>query len=287
MSRKKRFSVIGFLKLTRLPNLLIIVATQYLTAIFLAGYPEGWPGKLMDFRLFLLSLSTVMIAAAGYIINDYYDIKIDYVNKPEKVVVGRLVRRRIVLVSHFILNFIGIAIGLFLGIYIGIINFFASFLLWLYSNRLKRMPLIGNITIAFLTGLSILIVGVYYRQNVTLISIYAIFAFSINLVREIIKDMEDIRGDLRFGSRTLPIIWGFRKTKYFLLTLVVIFICLLFYMSHNLQNHTLHVFFQILVIPILYLIYLLYKADSQRRFHRLSSYCKWLMLAGILSMTFF
>ena len=287
MSRKKNFSLKGFVKLTRLPNLLIIVATQYLTAIFLAGYPEGWPGKLWDIHLFILSLSTVMIAAAGYIINDYYDIKIDYVNKPDKVVVGRLVRRRIVLASHFMLNLMGIALGLYLGIVIGLINFIASFLLWFYSNRLKRMPLIGNVTIAFLTSLSIMIIGIYYRTNVNLIMIYSIFAFSINLVREIIKDMEDIRGDLRFGSKTLPIVWGFRKTKYFLFALVTIFVVLLFYLSHSLNNHTLNVFFMVLVVPILYLIYLLYKADSQRRFHRLSSYCKWLMLAGIFSMTFF
>ena len=215
-----------------------------------------------------------MIAAAGYIINDYYDIKIDYVNKPHKVVVGKLIKRRIVLASHFILNFIGIIIGFYLSISVGLINFMAGFLLWLYSNQLKRRPFIGNLVIAFLTGMSILVIAIYYQKNISLLLNYAVFAFSINLVREVIKDMEDLRGDMRFGSKTLPIIWGLRKTKYFLYGLISIFITMLFLLSHRLDNPILNVFFIVLIIPIIYLFYLLYRADSQKRFHRLSTYCK-------------
>jgi len=286
-SRKRSFSITGFLKLTRVPNLLIIGLTQYFAVIFLVAHPENWYGKLYDFKLFLLSSSTVLIAAAGYIINDYYDIKIDYVNKPEKVVVGKLVKRRIVLVSHAALNILGITIGFYLNIYVGIINFLAGFMLWIYSNQLKRMPFIGNMVIASLTGLSILVVAIYYQKNYSLILNYAVFAFSINLVREVIKDMEDLRGDMRFGSKTLPIVWGLRKTKYFLYGLISLFVFSLFYLSHQLENQILNLFFLLLIVPILYLIYLLYRADSQRRFHQLSTYCKLLMLAGISSMIFF
>lgn len=286
-SSKRSFSVTGFLKLTRVPNLLIIGLTQYFAVIFLVAHPENWHEKLYDFKLFLLSSSTVLIAAAGYIINDYYDIKIDYVNKPEKVVVGKLVKRRIVLVSHAVLNFLGIAIGFYLSIYVGIINFLAGFILWIYSNQLKRMPFIGNLVIASLTGLSILVVAIYYQKNYSLILNYAVFAFSINLIREVIKDMEDLRGDMRFGSKTLPIVWGLRKTKFFLYGLISLFVFSLFYLSHQLENQILNLFFLLLIVPIIYLIYLLYRADSQRRFHQLSTYCKLLMLAGISSMIFF
>jgi len=286
-SKKRKFSITGFIKLTRFPNLLIIAFTQYFTFIFLIGYPENWFYRLYDFKLFLLSLSTLFIAAAGYIINDYYDIKIDYINKPDRVVVGKLVNRRIVLASHGLLNFIGIALGFYLSLSVGVLNFFCGFLLWLYSNRLKRMPLIGNVVIALLTALSIYILAIYYHRNAFLVLNYAVFAFSINLVREIIKDLEDIRGDMRFGSKTLPIIWGLRKTKYFLFGLIFLFIFTLFYLSNGLGNHTLNVFFILLILPIGYLIYLLYKADSQKRFQQLSTYCKLLMLAGISSMIFF
>ena len=228
-----------------------------------------------------------MIAAAGYIINDYYDIKIDYIHKPERVAVGKLIKRRIVLVSHVLLNVIGIGIGFYLNLYVGIINFFAGFLLWIYSNQLKRLPFIGNLVISLLTGLSIFVVAIYYHKNVSLLMNYAVFAFSINLIREIIKDMEDLRGDIRFGSKTLPIVWGLRKTKYFLYGLILVFVIVLFYLSVQLQNPILNLFFIILIVPIIYFIYLLYRADSQKRFHKLSMYCKILMLAGISSMAFF
>ena len=285
--RERDFSFLGFLKLTRFPNLLIIALSQYLAAIFLVSYPENGFDKLTNLNLFLLCISTMMIAAAGYIINDYYDIKIDYVNKPDKVVVGKLIKRRAVLASHIIINVLGIVIGSYLSLKVGALNFIAGFLLWIYSNQLKRMPLIGNLVIALLAGLSIAVVAVYYQTNIQLIMAYAIFAFSINLVREIIKDMEDIRGDMRFGSKTLPIIWGLRKTKYFLFVLILLFIITLFVLSSQLGNPTLNLFFIILIFPILYLIYLLYRADTQKRFHQLSTFCKLLMLVGIFSMTFF
>jgi 4-hydroxybenzoate polyprenyltransferase len=286
-SKKKSFSFTGFLKLTRVPNLFIIGFTQYFCAVFLVAFPDNGIELLYDYRLFLLSCSTIMIAAAGYIINDYYDVKIDYINKPNRVVVGKLIKRRIVLASHVVLNVLGIGIGFYLNLYIGIINFFAGFLLWIYSNQLKRLPFIGNLVISLLTALSILVLAVYFQKNVSLIMNYAVFAFSINLIREIIKDMEDLRGDMRFGSKTLPIVWGLRKTKYLLYVLILVFVFILFYLSFQLGNQTLNIFLIILIVPIIYLIYLLYRADSQKRFHRLSMYCKLLMLAGISSMAFF
>lgn len=235
----------------------------------------------------MLSSSTIIIAAAGYVINDYYDIKIDYVNKPDEVIVGRLIKRRVVLVSHTALNVAGVALGLLLSWKIAAINFLSAFLLWFYSNQLKRMPFVGNFMIALLTGLAIMIVGIYFGRNEILILNYAIFAFSITLIREVIKDMEDVAGDERYGSKTLPIIWGMRKTKLFLYLLMAVFLALLFYLAHGLDNPVLNNFFLLLLLPIGYFVYLLYKADTKKKYNQLSNYCKLFMLAGILSMTFF
>lgn len=277
----------NLLKLTRFPNLLIIGLTQYFTAIFLVGYPDNYLHLMKSPELFILSSSTIIIAAAGYVINDYYDIKIDYVNKPDEVIVGRLIKRRVVLASHIALNVAGVLLGLLLNWKIAFINAFSGFLLWLYSNQLKRMPFVGNLLIAFLTGLSVMIVAVYFGRNEVLILNYAIFACSITLIREIIKDMEDVEGDERYGSKTLPIIWGIRKTKQLLYLLIIIFVILLFYLSFNLANPILNNFFLLMLIPIVYFVFLLYKADTKKKYNQLSNYCKLFMLAGILSMTFF
>jgi len=285
--KRKRYFITGLLTLTRFPNLVIIALAQYLTAIFLTGHFPVWYKALVDIKLFLLSLSTVMIAAAGYIINDYYDIKIDYINRPEKVVVGRVFKRRIVLTGHFVLTTLGVAIGFYLGIYIGAIHLFSAFSLWWYSNQLKRMPFIGNFMISILTGLSIFVMAIFYRHNGFLIGCYTIFAVSVTIIREIIKDMEDVRGDERFGSKTLPIVWGMARTKYFLYFLVAISCLVQLWLAILIGNQILNAFFAVLTIPILYFLYLLRQADTTLHFRRLSLYCKLFMLLGIISMTFF
>lgn len=279
--------VSDFFKLIRVPNLLIIILTQYFTAIFLAGKNDRWIEYLLDPELFLLSLSTVLIAAAGYIINDYYDIKIDYLNKPEKVVIGNLLKRRLALAIHWLLNLSGTLLGFLVNIYLGIINLLAAFLLWLYSNHLKRLPFFGNLTVAFLTGLSLLVILVIYPQNHMLVIIYAIFAFFINLIREIIKDLEDWRGDEAFGCHTLPIVWGIRRTKTIVYLLLLLLAFLLGILVFSLENYFLKMYFAILVFPAVIFVWKLIFSDTKKDFHFLSRFSKWIMLSGIISMIFF
>src|SRR5688500_3320315 len=208
----------SLLKLTRFGNLVIIGLAQYFTAGFLVAMHT-----LNDAKLFLLSISTIAIAAGGYIINDYYDVKIDYINKPERVIIGKKITRRYAILFHVVLSMLGIMLGVHLSWRIGAINIISVFLLWLYSNNLKRLPFIGNLTVAILTGLSIFVVEIFYNTDNPLILIYALFAFFLTLVREINNDMEDLKGDNSFGCKTLPIVWGIRKTKFLLYVILVVF----------------------------------------------------------------
>ncbi|MGB3183181.1 MAG: geranylgeranylglycerol-phosphate geranylgeranyltransferase [Cyclobacteriaceae bacterium] len=276
-----------FTNLIRPVNLGIIVLTQYMAAVFLAGDAGEWKRFLFDPDLFLISLSTVCIAAAGYIINDYYDVKIDYINKPEKVVIGREITRRKAMLAHTMLNFAGVAMAILVSWQIGLVHLTSSFLLWLYSNQLKRVAFIGNFTVALLTSASLLVIAIQYPFHPFLITTYAIFAFSITLVREIIKDLEDVRGDMKFGCRTLPIVWGLRRTKSLLYVLCGLFIFIMFYMASYLQNTVLNIYFILLIAPMAVLIYKLVYADTRKKFGILSAYCKLMMLSGILSMMFF
>ena len=277
----------GLLRITRAQNLVMLALTQYFTAYFLVDVHPTHRAYLLDGRLFLLVLSTVMIAAAGYIINDYYDVKIDFINRPRAVVVGTVLRRRVVIAAHVTLTLLGVLISTYLSWKAGLIFAAAAFLLWWYSNQLKRYPLVGNVSIALLSGLAIAVIGLYYKQEQFLVFTYALFAFSISLVREIIKDMEDVRGDEIFGCRTLPIVWGIGKTKLLLYGLSGFFIFLLFFLSGTLGNRTLVIYFLVLIIPLSYFITRLVYADTKRDFTYLSNFCKLLMLGGILSMAFF
>jgi 4-hydroxybenzoate polyprenyltransferase len=156
--------------------------------------------------------------------------------------------------------------------------------LWLYSNNLKRQPFVGNLVVALLTGLSIYTVDVYYGVGNPLVTIYASFSFFITLVREIIKDMEDLKGDNTFGCRTLPIIWGVRKTKLVIYSILTLFSATVLLLNHFYARLPIYYFLIFLFIPLLWLLARLIRADTTKDYAWLSNFCKVIMLLGILSM---
>lgn len=281
----KTFSLSGFFQITRVQNLVVIFLAQYFSAIFLIRGNNDFAAVLSDYHLFATVISTVFIAAAGYIINDYYDIKIDLINRPDKVVAGTLLKRRTVMAAHSILNFTGILLGLWVAIKIGVLDFIAAFLLWLYSNQLKRTPFFGNFVVASLTGLSVILIGLYYDQIQIPILLYSSFAFTSNLVREIIKDIEDLQGDEKFGSKSLPILWGVRKTKLFLHFIDLSFSGFVVYLliSQSFPASDLILYF--FLASVFVFTILLIRAEKRTDFGVLSGYLKWFMLIGIASMT--
>lgn len=268
------------LRIARFWNLLIIAIAQYFTVAFLVD-----PKLLYDWHLLALSASTVLIAAGGYIINDYYDVKIDLINKPERVVVGRGVSRRYAILLHSLLSIAGILLGLILNWKIGAVNFFSVFMLWWYSNQLKRLPFVGNFLVAFLTGGAIAITWLLYPfAGKTNIIIYAMFAFFMTLVREIIKDMEDLKGDNTFGCKTLPIVWGLRKTKNAIYALTIAFVSIVFIIDSLVEPLPMKYFAVFLFAPIAWLVIRLVRADTKKDFYRISVLCKVIMLFGVFSM---
>ena len=282
----RRISVRGLFRISRPINLLLVAFAQLMTAYFLVKTTaEGIP-VLQDYRLYLLVFGTVLITAAGYMINDYYDVKIDYVNRPHEVIVGKGIKRRVVIFLHSVLNFTAIGLGFLASPKIAVINFFAAFLLWIYSNQLKREPFIGNLTVAFLTGLSIYLVAFYYQKSELIVLTYAIFAFSLNLIREIIKDIEDRPGDRKHGCRTLPIVIGFRKTKQVIFLIALGFVCSILIVMFKINSPIVFGYFGILGLAFLWFMWRIYQADRKKHFTQLSSFAKLLMLVGTLSMAF-
>lgn len=275
--------ILDLFRLTRFWNLAIIAFAQYFTAYFL--FHQGLL-VFTDFWLFLIVASTVMIAAAGYIINDYYDIKIDLINKPDRVVIGKTITRRYAIFFHTVISVAGVGMGLLINWKVGAVNFVSVFLLWLYSNNLKRLPLIGNLVVALLTGLSIFLLSFLYEQYLPLVMTYSLFAFFMTLIREIVKDMEDMKGDTTFGCRTLPIVWGIRKTKSFLYGTILVFSFLVLWLDYQQLKLSWIYFIPLLFVPMSILFYRLLKADTKKEFFQLSQLCKIIMLLGICSMIF-
>jgi 4-hydroxybenzoate polyprenyltransferase len=305
----------AFLKLVRLPNLFFIVLTQFLfyyCILLPLLRSAGAIAEIGQQHFMLLSLASVLIAAAGYIINDYFDVNIDQVNKPKKNVVDLIVSRRWAILWHFVLSGIGVLLSLYIswrtGLwYIVLANFACAFLLFGYSISLKQKLLSGNILISVLTSWVILILCLSeYRlsqgsvdsswlaaQNkiMRLGFLYAGFAFILTLIREAIKDMEDMEGDARYGSKTMPIAWGVPATKVYVAVWMIVLLALL--ISIQVYIIRFHWWWPVLyctvliILPLAYTFLKLFKAMTPDQFHDISSITKTVMLTGILSMGFF
>ncbi|WP_192348520.1 geranylgeranylglycerol-phosphate geranylgeranyltransferase [Algoriphagus sp. Y33] len=284
MTVDRMISIRGLFRISRPINLLMVGFAQLMTAYFLVETNNFGMPALQDYKLYLLVISTLLITAAGYMINDYYDVKIDYVNRPGNVVVGKGIKRRVVILLHTVLNFTAVGLGFMVSPSIGLINFVAAFLLWFYSNQLKREPFIGNFTVALLTGVSIYVIAFYFQKSELLVLTYAIFAFFLNLIREILKDIEDRQGDRKHGCRTLPIVIGFRKTKAVIFLIAAVFVCAILVVTFELNRPVIFMYFGGLGIFFSYFMYRIYHADRKDHFTQLSTIAKVLMLVGTLSM---
>ncbi|MDX5442564.1 MAG: geranylgeranylglycerol-phosphate geranylgeranyltransferase [Hymenobacteraceae bacterium] len=280
-----RSSFVQLLQLVRFPNLIIMLLCQLL--VLLCLLPPGEPlQRLQSLPFWLIAFGTVCIGAAGYIINDYYDVKIDAINKPKRMVVGKSITRRQSMLAHLFLSGIGVLLGLAVSWKVGLINLGAVLLLWGYSDLMKRQLLIGNMVIAVLGAVMLLVVAVPYGSVTKALWAYAFFSFLITLVREIIKDMEDVKGDASFDCRTLPIVAGIAGAKLVLYAILAAFVAFtVWVVLHPATNFWFDGYMLLLVlVPTLFFLKKLIRADRKKDFAYLSKVVKFIMLTGILSM---
>jgi 4-hydroxybenzoate polyprenyltransferase len=268
---------------------------------------QNIPLALNHFQYGLLVLSTVLIAAAGYVINDILDQETDYDNRPNSIIVGKTISEKAAYNFYFTLNITGVGIGFYLSNVIQRPSFTGAFIiisatLYMYATSLKQMLLIGNIIVALLLSFSVLIIGLFdllpatYDGNRAEMGIlfsmlidYAVFAFIINLIREIVKDMEDIEGDYSQGMSTLPIAIGVIKTSRIVFGLAIIATLILFwYINTYLMGNALYFAviygFIFVVAPMIFFMIKIWNAKSKEEFHLLSTVLKWVIFCGILSV---
>ncbi len=302
--------MVAFLKLIRYKNLLMVLLTMVLTKYAIINSFT----TLFDFQFTLLIVSILCITASGYIINDIFDVKADVINKPAKVFIGKSISKKNAQFVYLILIILGFLFGVYASYLKGDFSYSIFFigtiiLLFWYSKTLKKIAFIGNIVVSFLTTLTLLIVFVFELESVnsaatifeaivnffrlipTAIALlcYIIFAFSITLIREIIKDIEDIKGDYSLKIKTLPILIGINRTKNVALVIsAFVFLFLVFILKVELIHFPLLFWYAILfiILPFTWFFYKLNSAKTIMNFSKLSRLLKLIMCFGILSMLF-
>ncbi len=269
--------------LVRIPNLIILALVQYFVGFYLISIPAPFFSQL---DVHYIVLATLCTTAAGYIINDYYDVKIDNINKPDRVVIDRKIHRRNALIWHGFFDVSALVFAAMVSYRMLLLVVISIFLLWSYSNHFKRLPLIGNVIVATLSALSMLLIPYHFWQINIHVVVYASFSFLMTLIREIVKDMEDREGDARFYCKTLPIVAGIKRTRFIINIFVICLLSIMInymYMVRGTNNYLLAV----VILGLGYFLWALSKADTTAEFAHLSSYCKTLMLVGLMSMMLF
>lgn len=296
--------MLHFLQLIRYQNLLLIIITQLFIKYALFE-SFGIEITLSAFGFFLLCLSTVIIAAAGNIINDIYDVDTDRINKPEKQVIGKKISEKTALTIYIIFTITGVGIGFYLSNLIGRPGFSALFiiisaLLYLYATHLKNILIIGNLLVSSLVAMTVIIMGLFEllpaitpgnRQTQSIIfSIlldYAFYAFLINWLREMVKDQQDINGDYNTGRNTLPIAIGKERANKVIFAIGLIpLAAIIYYMYNYLFNNLTAVLYTLFLIlgPLLYFLSTILTAKTPNHYRRLSLILKIIMITGLASI---
>lgn len=294
-----------FFKLIRWQNLLMLALVQCLIKFALFIPEFGIETTLNWYGFALLVLATLCIAAAGYIINDIYDVEADTINKPEKLIIDRHISNKTAFNWYLFLNVAGVVLGYVMANTVEKSSFFMLFiiisaLLYVYASYLKYTLLLGNIVVALLVSTSLLIVGLFEllpvltpenrNTQLTVFKIlldYAIFAFLLNLIRELVKSIEDIDGDYKAGARSLPIVIGRERATrvVFLLSLLPVAAVIYYMLTYLYKQPIAMVYFLITVLaPSIYGSIQLFSAERKAQFSNLSKLYKLIMLFGMLSL---
>lgn len=294
----------SWLRLIRWKNLLVILLTQLL-AWWCIVLPVG-PAILTPLNFGCIALSTVLIAAAGYIINDYFDVKIDAINKPDKVILEKSIPRKQAIILHTVLN----VIALFLALYVArqahhyewvLLQLICTLLLWFYSTHFKRQYVTGNLVVSLLTAFTILTLFIYEPAlqyaaglgfpsslSVWVLVIYSYFAFMLTWMREITKDMEDIKGDEAEGCVTMPIRKGLKYATGFTILLAALAVIPLIFAAYILFSVqlTLLAYYVIilLIVPLVAWCVFITRGTTEQHYNNASHLLKLIMILGVCSL---
>jgi len=265
-------------------NVLVIAIAQYLASIYIIASDRPLSHVLFDLNLLMLVLASSAVIAAGYIINNFYDSEKDLINRPEKSKLDRRVSQNTKLSIYFILNFSAVIMASYVSFPAVIFFSMYIFAIWLYSHKLKKLPFIGNLTSAILTILPFFAIFVYFKNFSSVIFVHAIFLFLIVSMRELSKDLENIKGDLANAYKTIPVVYGERISKILLTILVVLTLIPTFLLLKYYQIGHMYLYFYASSLLLVAFVFLLWKSSRKAQYLILHNILKFIILAGVFSI---
>ncbi len=287
LSRKNKLlllKVLSLFSVVRGYNVLMIVIAQYLASIFILS-PKGSLGKvLFDLNLFLIVLASSMVIASGYIINNFYDAEKDLINKPRKSMLDRLVSQRFKLTAYFLLNFLAV----FTASYVSFraVLFFSAYIfgIWFYSHKLKKVVFVGNFVSVTLAIAPFFAVFVYYKNFDPVIFVHAIFLFCLMLAREMIKDLENMAGDLAQNYKTIPIIYGPTLSKVGIAILILLTWVPSWLLINKFEVGAMDYYFKGCVLLLGLFLFLLWRSKTKKDYVWLHNILKLIIIVGVFSI---
>ena len=262
-------------------NILVIVLAQYLTSVYILAHDKPLKEVLFDINLLLLVLASSAAIAAGYIINNFYDSEKDLINRPQKSMLDRLVSQNTKLSFYFVLNFLAVIMASYVSF--NAVLFFSAYIfgIWFYSHKLKKLPIVGNLTSALLTITPFFAIFLYYKNFETVIFVHASFLFLIVVMRELTKDLENIKGDMAQGYKTIPIVYGERTSKVMLSLLVLLTLIPTYLLLYRFEIGHMTLYFYLGVMLLLVFLLLLWRSRTKTHYLWLHNILKVMIVAGV------
>ena len=284
LSRKTKhllLKIVSMFSVVRGYNIPIIALAQYLSAIFILAPEKRALQVLLDFNLFIIVIASGLTIASGYIINNFYDSKKYLINRPNKSQLDRLVRQETKLQVYFTVNFIVFLLAFFVSF--RAVLFFSSyiFLIWFYSHKLKKIVIIGNLTASFLAVLPFFAILLYYKNLYTQIFAHATFLFLLLLIREMIKDLENIKGDIANDYRTIPVLFGEKFSKRIISLLTVSTIVPIYFLIEIFEVGYMDIYFYLSMIVLIFFLQKLWQSNPKSDYLKLHNILKFLVVSGV------
>lgn len=265
-------------------NILIVVIAQYLTSAFILAHDRPLREVLFDTNLFFLILASASTIASGYIINNFYDSEKDLINRPKKTMLDRVVSQRTKLSVYFILNFATIFFASYVSFRAVVFFSIYIFVIWFYSHRLKKILFLGNLVASILTITPFFVIFIYYKNFESVIFIHATFLYLMIVMRELVKDLENMQGDLAQNYKTIPLVYGERWSKFFLAVCCVLAVVPLLLLITRFEIGYMDYYFYSSILLLILFLLLLYFSQAKWQYLLLHNILKLIIVAGVFSI---